>query len=194
MGFLDRLFGGRFTMPPPEETNLSASAIMKELQPSRSDPAQKKALEAFAQALVAAVPEKEGARLVRRVMRRYAMGDDPCSAFTEGFLNDSRGQKPEHLVLLSVDWKGYDVFEYLAPFLVSASGVQEPYCYVPQGTSSMPEVLDSFDQWLAPFGKRYLHVDSGSDNYDGIIVDANRLEPMMELAARAGISVSLENF
>lgn len=42
MGFLDRLFGGRFTMPPPEETNLSASAIMKEMRPERSDPAQKK--------------------------------------------------------------------------------------------------------------------------------------------------------
>ncbi len=32
MGILDKLFGGRFTMPPPEETNLSASAIMKELR------------------------------------------------------------------------------------------------------------------------------------------------------------------
>lgn len=47
MGILDRLFGGRFTMPPPEETNLSASAIMKELRPERSDPTQKKALEAL---------------------------------------------------------------------------------------------------------------------------------------------------
>ncbi|WP_259696908.1 hypothetical protein [Pseudomonas brassicacearum] len=42
MGILDRLFGGRFTMPPPEETNLSASAIMKELRTERSDPGQKK--------------------------------------------------------------------------------------------------------------------------------------------------------
>lgn len=42
MGILDRLFGGRFTMPPPEETNLSASAILKEMRPERSDPGQKK--------------------------------------------------------------------------------------------------------------------------------------------------------
>jgi hypothetical protein len=74
MGILDRLFGGRFTMPPPEETNLSASAIMKELRPGPPDSTRKKALEAFTQALLAVVPEKEGARLVRRVMRRYAMG------------------------------------------------------------------------------------------------------------------------
>lgn len=194
MGILDRLFGGRFTMPPPEETNLSASAIMKELRPERSDSGQKKALEAFAQALVAVIPEKEGARLVRRIMRRYAMGDDVPSALTEGFLNDSRGQKLENLVLLSLDWKGYEVFEYQAPYLVKASGLKEPYVYVREGGLSMPEILHNFDQWLAPLGKRYLHLDSGGENYDGVIVDTDRLEAIIELAGRAGIHVSLENF
>ena len=193
MGILDRLFGGRFTMPPPEETNLSASAIMKEMRPERLDPAQKKALEAFTRALVDVVPKKEGARLVRRVMRRYAMGDDPATALTEGFLNDSKGQKPENLVLLSLDWKGYDVFEYQVPLLVSASGLKEPYVFVREEASSMPEVLNHFDQWLARFGKRYLHLDSGGDNYDGFIVDADRLEETIELAGRAGIKVSPEN-
>jgi hypothetical protein len=194
MGILDRLFGGRFTMPPPEETNLSASAIMKELRPVRSDPAEKKALEAFAQALVAAIPEKEGGRLVRRIMRRYAMGDDAASALTEGFLNDPKGQKLESLVLLSLDLKDYDVFEYQAPYLVSSSGLKEPYAYVRDGESSMPEVLDNFDRWLARYGKRYLHVDSGGENYDGVIVDTRRLGEITELAGRAGIKVGLESF
>ncbi|CAI8713683.1 hypothetical protein [Pseudomonas sp. IT-P176] len=194
MGFLDRLFGGRFTMPPPEETNLSASAIMKELRPERSDPSQKKALEAFAQALVAVVPEKEGARLVRRVMRRYAMGDDAPSALAEGFLNDPKGQKLETLVLLSVEWQGYDVFEYQAPYLVSASGLKEPYAYVRGDAASMPEVLDKLDQWLARFGKRYLHLDCTGDNYEGVIVGSDRLEEVIELAGRAGIKASLESF
>lgn len=194
MGILDRLFGGRFTLPPPEETNLSASAIMKELRAGQSDPAQKKALESFAQALVAKIPEKEGARLVRRVMRRYAMGDDAASALTEAFLDDSKGQKLENLVLLSLDGKSYDAFEYQAPYLVSASGLKEPYVYVQDGVSSMPEVLGNFDQWLARFGKRYLHLDTGSENYDGVIVDANRLEEVIELAGRAGIKVSLDSF
>ncbi|MEC4239704.1 DUF6630 family protein [Pseudomonas sp. DSV-1] len=194
MGFLDRLFGGGFTMPPPEETNLSASIIMKELRPEGRDPARKKALEAFANELVALVPQKEGARLVRRVMRRYAMGDDAPGALTEGLLNDVKGQKLEALVLLSVDWKGYDVFEYQAPFLVSASGLKEPYVYVHEGASSMPEVLGNLDQWLARLGKRYLHLDSGGDNYDGFIVDADRVPGIIELAGRAGIKVSLENF
>ncbi|ROM80277.1 hypothetical protein BK654_05135 [Pseudomonas brassicacearum] len=144
--------------------------------------------------MVAFIPEKEGARLVRRVMRRYAMGDDAPSALSEGFLNDSKGQKLEHLVLLSLDWKGYDVFEYQAPYLVSASGLKEPYAYVREGASSMPEVLHNFDQWLARFGKRYLHLDFGGENYDGVIVDADRLEAIIELAGRAGIHVSLENF
>ena len=194
MGILDRLFGGRFTMPPPEETNLSASAIMKELRPGPPDPAQKKALETFALALLAVVPEKEGARLVRRVMRRYAMGDDACGAFTDGLLNGSKAQKLEHLVLMSLDWKGFDVFEYQAPYLVSANQLKEPYVYVRNGASSMPEVLDEFDRWLVRFGKRYLHLDSGGDNYDGFIVDADRVEETIELAGRAGIKASLENF
>jgi len=194
MGILDRLFGGRFTMPPPEETNLSASTIMKELRPGPPDPAQKKALETFALALLAVVPEKEGARLVRRVMRRYAMGDDACSAFTDGLLDGSKAQKLEHLVLMSLDWKGFDGFEYQVPYLVSANQLKEPYVYVRNGASSMPEVLDEFDRWLVRFGKRYLHLDSGGENYDGFIVDADRVEETIELASRAGIKVSLENF
>lgn len=31
MGILDRLLGGRFTLPPPEETNASHAAIMREV-------------------------------------------------------------------------------------------------------------------------------------------------------------------
>ncbi len=193
MGLLDRLFGGRFTMPPPEETNLSASAIMKELRPEQADPAQKKALEAFTQALVAVVPEKEGARLVRRVMRRFAMGDDPSGALTEGLLNDSKGQKLEHLVLMSMDWRSHDVFEYQAPYLVRAQGLTEPYVYVPKEATSIPEVLDNFDRWLAQFGKRYFHLDDGGENYNGFIGDADRVAHIIELAERAGLKVSLES-
>ncbi|UVL84105.1 hypothetical protein LOY35_00450 [Pseudomonas sp. B21-028] len=194
MGILDRLFGGRFTMPPPEETDLSASAIMKELRSDPSDPEEEAALRSFTQALVAMIPEKESARLVRRVMRRYAMGDDAGSALTEGLLDDSKGQKLQQLALMSVDWKGFDSFEHLAPYLVSASGLKEPYVYTPNGTSTMPEVLTEFDQWLALSGKRYLHLDSGSDNYDGFIVAAERVEEVIALAQQAGIKVSLENF
>lgn len=194
MGILDRLFNGRFTMPPPEETNLSASMIMKELRPVRSDPTQKKALESFAQMLVANVPEKEGSRLVRRVMRRYAMGDAPYAALTEGFLSESKGQKLEYLVLLSLDWKGYDAFEYQAPYLVRSSGVKEIYVYGRKDTSSVPELLGYFDQWLARFGKRYLHLDSRGDNRDGVIVDDDQFIELIELARKAGIRASLEPF
>lgn len=150
MGILDRLFGGRFTMPPPEETNLSASAIMKELRPGPPDPAQKKALETFAQALLAVVPEKEGARLVRRVMRRYAMGDDACSAFTDGLLDGSKAQKLEHLVLMSLDWKGFDVFEYQAPYLVSANQLKEPYVYTCETVPHQCQrcLMNSTDGWF----------------------------------------------
>lgn len=32
MGFFARLFGGRFTMPPPDETDASHAAIMREMR------------------------------------------------------------------------------------------------------------------------------------------------------------------
>lgn len=65
MGILDRLFGGRFTLPPPEETTVSDAAIMRELHPYRSE------LKAFAQAILARMPENERTRLVRRVQQTH---------------------------------------------------------------------------------------------------------------------------
>lgn len=190
MGFLDRLFGGRFTMPPPDETNASHAAIMREMR-SPESVAQKQALKLFTQTLLARVPDEEKARLVRRVMRKYAVDQDTTGALTEGLLDTSRGQKLAYLALLGVDWRGFDVFEYQAPYLVAASGVQAPYLYEHTGTRPMQEVLTSFDQWLAGFGKRYLHLDSGSDDYVGFIVDAERVEPVVELAQQAGLKVGL---
>ena len=55
----------------------------------------------------------------------------------------------------------------------------------------MLEVLESFDQWLAAFDKRYLHLDSGDDDYVGFIVDADRVEHTLELARQAGLTVTL---
>lgn len=85
MGFLYRLFGGRFTEPPPDEPPLSDAAIMRELHPYRDE------LKAFTQSLLTRLPEKEQARLVRRVMRRYGQGEEPSSALTEGLLDPDKG-------------------------------------------------------------------------------------------------------
>lgn len=194
MGIWDRLFGGRFTMPPPDETNLSTTAIMKEFRSGSQNPKQGPALKAFAQALLVVAPENEGARLVRRIMRKFALGDGASTALSDGLLNDARGQKLEYLVLLSVDGKGFDGFEYQVPYLTRAHGLNEPYAYVHDGTSSIPEVLRDFDQWLVRFGKRYFHLDSGDESYDGFIGDSERVEEIIELAQRAGIRVSLDNF
>ncbi len=57
MGIFDRLFGGRFSMPAPDETDLSTAAIMKELRPCQNQE-QEQALKTFAQTLLARVPEK----------------------------------------------------------------------------------------------------------------------------------------
>lgn len=46
--------------------------------------------------------------------------------------------------------------------------------------SSMAEVLDRFDQWLARFGKRYVHLDSGDDDFQGFIIDAEQVAATIE--------------
>ncbi len=125
MGFFDRLFGGRFTMPPPDETNASHAAIMREFRTPESK-ARKQALATLTETLLSAAPEPERARLVRRVLRKYAVDQDATSALTDGLLDPSRGQKLAYLALLNVDWRGFDGFQYLAPHLASASGVQNP--------------------------------------------------------------------
>ncbi|SDB09978.1 hypothetical protein [Pseudomonas sp. NFACC13-1] len=188
MGILDRLFGGRFTLPPPEETTVSDAAIMRELHPYRSG------LKAFAQALLVRMPEDERARLVRRVLRIYGSGQEPATALVEGLLDADKGQKLDHLALLGVDWKGFDGFEYLVPYLVSASGVKETYPYRHEGTLSMSQTLANFDRWLTAFDKRYLHLDCGGDEYIGFVAEADQVEAMIELARQAGLEAHIERF
>lgn len=53
MGLFDRLFGGRFTQPPPDEPLLSDAAIMRELHPFGVQ------LKTFTQALLARLPESQ---------------------------------------------------------------------------------------------------------------------------------------
>ncbi len=43
MGLFDRLFGGRFTAAPPDETDISDAGILRELHP-RPSPDQRKAM------------------------------------------------------------------------------------------------------------------------------------------------------
>lgn len=81
MGILDKLFVGRFTQPPPDQPPLSNAAIMQELHPFRSE------LKVFTHDLLARLPEKKQACLIRRVMRFYGQGEDPSSALTEGLMD-----------------------------------------------------------------------------------------------------------
>lgn len=188
MEFLKRLFGGRFTQPPPDEPPLSDAAIMRELHPFRYE------LKAFTQSLLARLPEREQMRLVRRVMRSYGQGEEPSSALTEGLLDPDKGQSLQQLVLLAMDWKGCDSFEYLAPYLTKACGIQELYPYEEREGMTVVQVLAEFDRWLTKFGNRYLHLNTGGDEYIGFIVDADRVDVMIAMAKEAGIEARLEAF
>ena len=55
-------------------------------------------------------------------------------------------------------------------------------------------MLAEFDEWLARFSKRYLHLNTGGDEYVGFIVDADRLDIMIAMAKKAGIEARLETF
>lgn len=140
------------------------------------------------------MPDKEGARLVRRVMRCYGQGEEPAVALTDGVLDQGKGQPLEHLALLVVDWKGHDGFEYLAPYLVTASGIREPFAYQTDAAMTLEQVLANFDLGLTDHGKRCLHVNTGGDEYVGRIVDGDDVDNMIAMARKAGIKAALKSF
>lgn len=193
MGLFDRLFGGRFTAPPPDETDISDAEILRELHP-RPSPDQRKAMKGLLGHLLARMPEDECQRLARRIDRLFTAQDAAYNAISSGLLDRTRGQKLQYLAMLSVDWRGFDGFEYLAPIAVKASGITEAFAYRHTDNLPMSGVLRRFDVWLAEHGRRYLQVDSGSDSYEGFIVDANRVQEITRLAEEAGLRVSLESF
>lgn len=188
MGLFSRLFGDRFTQPPPDEPRLSDAAIMRELYPFGAQ------LRTFTQALLARQPEKERARLVRRVSRYYNLGEDPVTALVSGLLDAEKGQLLNNMVLMAVDVDGFDDFKYLAPKLVEASGIDQIYAYTLEETPALMQVLIDFDQWLTGFGQRFLHVDSGGADYVGCIIEQDCVENLIELAKQAGIDAGLDPY
>lgn len=192
MGIWDRLFGGRFTMPPPETTELNDSECFKALRPEL--PEQRRALKSLLELLLVRLPAEERGRLERRILRKLKEGDCPETALYEGLIDDRRGQKLEQLTLMVCDYRGFDSFEYLAPILVRASGIPAPFAYAHDGGKVMPEVLAEFDVWLQKHGMRYLHMDTDGDEYAGFIVEAQHVHRAVELAKEADIRLSLESF
>ncbi|KPA88101.1 hypothetical protein PF66_05333 [Pseudomonas asplenii] len=188
MGLFDRLFSGRFTQPPPDEPQLSDAAIMRELYPFAAQ------LKTFTHALLAHLPEKERARLVRRVSRYYNLGEEPATALVRGLLGTEKDPLPDHRVLMAVDVHGVNDFGYLAPKLLETSGIEQAYAYAGEETPTMVQVLVDFDQWLTRFAKRFLHVDTGGDEYVGCIVEQDGVENLMALAKQAGIDARLDPF
>ncbi|MCP2053539.1 UNVERIFIED_ORG: hypothetical protein J3D59_003399 [Pseudomonas fluorescens] len=188
MGLFSRLFGDRFTQPPPDEPRLSDAAIMRELYPFGAQ------LRTFTQALLARQPEKERARLVRRVSRYYNLGEDPVTALVSGLLDAEKGQLLNNMVLMAVDVDGFDDFKYLAPKLVEASGIDQIYAYTLEETPALMQVLIDFDQWLTGFGQRFLHVDTGGADYVGCIIEQDCVENLIELAKQAGIDAGLDPY
>jgi len=165
---------------------------MKELCPV--SPEQKLALKELMGLLHAHIPEQERLRLIRRVLRIFNQDGSACAAISQGLGDEARGQKSTNMILLGVDWRGFDIFECQAPLIVKALGLSTSYHYQHAGKLSMPEVLAQFDEWLRGMGKRYLHHDSESDRYEGLIVDADKVDEAIVLAERAGSRMRLECF
>lgn len=140
------------------------------------------------------MPEAERTRLVRRILRKLNNGECTSTAVYEGLFDDRRGQKLDHLTLMACDIRGGDTFEYLAPYLVRAAGISTPYAYSNADGLPLAEILREFDRWLQPHGLRYMHIDTGSDEYAGFIVDQERVAHIIELAKEAAIQVSLQSF
>jgi hypothetical protein len=72
--------------------------------------------------------------------------------------------------------------------------MHELYPYEQREGMTVVQVLVEFDEWLTKFGKRYLHLNTGGDEYVGFIVDADRVDIMIAMANDAGIQARLEAF
>ncbi|WP_323158599.1 DUF6630 family protein [Pseudomonas viridiflava] len=59
---------------------------------------------------------------------------------------------------------------------------------------TLEQVLTDFDLWLTGFGKRYLHVNTGGDEYVGCIVEADDVKSMIAMAQQAGVKTGLDAF
>lgn len=128
------------------------------------------------------------------ILHHYNLGEDPATALANGLLDAEKGQSLDHLVLMAVDARGFDDFEYLAPKLIEASGIDRFYAYSPEGRPALMQVLIDLDQWLTGFGKRFLHVDTGGADYVGCIVEQGCVEDLIALAKQAGIDARLDPF
>jgi hypothetical protein len=124
----------------------------------------------------------------------YNLGEDPATALAGGLLDAEKGQSLDHLVLMAVDVRGFDDFDYLAPKLVEASGIERVYEYTLEGMPGLRQALVDLDQWLTGFGKRFLHVDTGGADYVGCIVERDCVEKLIALASQAGIHARLDPF
>uniref|UniRef100_UPI003C6E5FCC DUF6630 family protein n=1 Tax=Pseudomonas viridiflava TaxID=33069 RepID=UPI003C6E5FCC len=78
--------------------------------------------------------------------------------------------------------------------LTKACGMQEPYPYEQREGMTVVQVLAEFDEWRIGFGKRYLHLNTGGDEYVGFIADGERVDVMIAMAKDAGIRARLEAF
>lgn len=179
-------------MPPPETTELSDRECFKALRPEL--PEQRRALKSLLELLLIRMPGEERGRLERRILRKLKEGDCPEAALYGGLTDDKRGQKLKQLTLMVCDFRGFDSFEYLAPILAQASGISAPFAYTHDGSQPMSDVLAEFDIWLQKHGMRYLYMNTGGDEYAGFVVEAQRVQQIVELAKEADIRLSLESF
>jgi hypothetical protein len=173
---LKRLF--RFLARAPEQTPAEQEEFVEEAQVDSA------ALEAFSRLVTAHLGEAESKRLTRQVV-----------AHDEGFLyavQDDDGQQANHWLMLSVDWKAYDEVQWQIDLMLATRGIESGWTWqLPDQASqrTVMSALKSLAHWLPSRDLALLHIDSGGDDYQALIVGQGQAAEILSLGAAAGITI-----
>lgn len=171
---LNRLF--RFLARSPEP---DTPPIVEEDEPS----VDLLALEAFTRLITQQLGAEESARLARHVA---AHGDEFLTA-----IGEDESESLGHW-LLQVDWKAYDEVEWQANLMLAAHGVDERWSWpLPQEVAQHRVItaFKSLQHWLEPRGFTLLHIDSGGDDYNAVIVRQQDADEAVRQGVAAGVTV-----
>lgn len=106
---------------------------------------------------------------------------------------DSALQQGAHECCLQVPWKGAHELALRANALLAEHGVQERWCWDPEGDATkVREGLGAFADWAGGRGLALLHLGFEGDIYYAFLVASGEAQQVLDLARAAELPVSTD--
>lgn len=189
---LSKLLNRDLTTPAePIDTNVSDKEILEILRPENKSElsARKKSLQSFVQFATRKLNKTESQRLCRVARRALDDADYSMDALAEVIFGEE-GQRPGKWVFIQLDWNARDQIAWQVAEILIPYGINDRWePDVGAEYKTVPEALSSLSEWLSDRGLVLMHLDTGSDGYCSLIVEASDVAVSKELAAAAHIGL-----